>query len=168
MSKTHEYKGLENDNEIVDFVCDLLAQRFHKGQIKKKIREELAKDISLPALERLITTAKKRIRERYKIDAGEYRGYLVAELERLLRAKTPTKYRIKVIHELAELLGLRHIADTETPQEYAAKVCEAIKAADASVGGTAFNEQNKQTKKTARKNRKPQKKLQRKRTKSKK
>jgi len=129
-------KGLEADDDIVNFVCDMLAQRFHKGQIKKAIREELAADISLPALECLITTAKKRIRDRYKIDATEYKGYLVAELERLLRAKTPTKYRLKIIHELADLLGLRAIADQETPQEYAKKVAEAIRQMDGSVDGT--------------------------------
>lgn len=132
-----KYKGLEDDEEIVDFVMELLGRRYKKGEIKNKIREKIAPDISVPALEALITAAKKRIRENYRIDPMEYKGYLIEELERFLRNdKTSIKLRLKTIHELAELLGLRAIAETETPLEYAKKVAEAIKQMDASVDGT--------------------------------
>ena len=135
--------GLEGDSEIVDFVCDLLGQRFTKCQIKTKIREKIAEDISLPALEALITTAKRWITERYKIDASMYRGFLVAELERLLRLKIKTKERIKVIHELADLLGLRSIGDIEAPADVARKIREAINAMDKTIQGQELSNESK-------------------------
>ncbi|MBW8038945.1 MAG: hypothetical protein FVQ85_02980 [Planctomycetes bacterium] len=126
---------LENCPDVVDRVCELLGRRYKKGQIKEELRKILP-DLSHQACEKVITAARKQIRENYKIDAQEYKGYLIEELERLLRNdKTPTKYRLKVIHELSLLLSLDQIANTEAPADYAKRLCEAMKAMDESVCG---------------------------------
>lgn len=138
MSKDRDNTPIHECPDVVDHVCELLGRRYRKGQIKEKLREILP-NLTPEACEKVITAAKKQIRDNYKIDATQYRGYLVEELERLLRNdKTPTKYRLKTIHELVLILGLNVFVDTEDPTEYAKRVVAAIAAADASVDGTVL------------------------------
>lgn len=126
---------LEECPDVVEMVCEFLGRRYKKSQIKDELRKIIS-NLSHQACEKVITAAKKQIRENFKLDPQEYRGYLVEELERLLRNdKTPTKYRLKTIHELVLLLGLDRITDTEAPEEYAKRVQEAMRAADNSVAG---------------------------------
>lgn len=135
-SMSKDNTPLDECPDVIDHVCELLGRRYRKGQIKDELRKIYGSDLSHVVCERVITLAKKQIVNNYKIDAQEYRGYLIEELERLLRNdKTPIRYRIKVIQELASLLGLHNITEGTSPEEYAEKVKAAIKAADASVDG---------------------------------
>lgn len=122
--------------EVVEMVMECLGRRYKKSQIKAELRK-IIPNLSRQACEKVIAAARKQIREKFKLDPQEYRGYLIEELERLLRNdRTPTKFRLKTIHELVLLLGLDHIAETEAPEAYAEKVKEAMRAMDASIDGT--------------------------------
>ena len=127
--------------DVVEMVCELLGRRYKKSQIKAELRK-IIPDLSFQACDKVIKAARQQIVSNYKIDPSEYRGYLIEELERLLRNdKTPIRYRLKTIHELAELLHLHHIGlDSQDPAEYAKRIAEAIKQMDGTIQGVPQQE----------------------------
>jgi len=76
-----------------------------------------------------------RTRDLSKIDPIEYKNQSIEFYKQVINSPNiPPKLRLTAQKQLDHLLGLDQLS-TEDPQEYAAKVCEAIKAADASVSG---------------------------------
>lgn len=74
-----------------------------------------------------------------KIDLIEHKNKSVDFYNKVIHSTNiPIKLKIDAQKQLDHLLGLDQLS-TEDPQEYAAKVCEAIKEANASVGGGPIN-----------------------------
>lgn len=130
------------DESILDLVVELYGQFKSKKQINEILTEELKleKPISFVTISVLISRAKKKICETYKvIDPTEYKGRIIYCIELILGGRAKPRARLKALEMLAIYTGVEQGVQ-EDPGEYAQRVVEAIKEADASVDGTGVKE----------------------------
>lgn len=143
-----------NSDILVDYVVDLLAQKWTRSMILHEIQVTLDKEVKLSTVITLISSAKKRIVKRYHISPEEYKGEQVAFYEAIIRGKTnsanglPSKIseRLTAAERLDKLLNLEHISNDD-PADKAAKVREFLRAADATVSRKPDESNNKSSSK---------------------
>jgi len=143
--ETNSYKDIGNvplefeDETILDTVVELYGQFKSKRQIGEELTKELEleKPISSVIIGILISRAKAKIRETLKIDPNEYKGRIIQCLEIILGGKAKCRDKLKALEMLAGYTGVEQQIQ-EDPSEYAQRVAEAIKEADASVDGTGI------------------------------
>lgn len=134
------------DESILDLVVELYGQFKKKKQIREILTKELEleKPISAVTVSVLISRAKAKILETYKvIDPTEYKGRIIYCIELILGGRAKPRARLKALEMLAIYTGVEQQVQEE-PSEYAQRVAEAIKQMDASVDGTG-EEQAPQT-----------------------
>ena len=159
------YKDLGNvplmfeAEEVLDRVIELHGQFKSRWAIRDILTKELELEepISIITIGILIGRAKLKIREQIKAgDPIDSKGRIIQFLEILLGGKAKNRDKLKALEMLALYTGVETQIQ-EDPSEYARRVCEFLKQADASVGGGALppkqkemilgesQEQNKQT-----------------------
>lgn len=139
------YKDIGNvplefeDENILDRVVELWGQFKSKKQIREALTDELELDalISSVTISVLISRAKAKIRENLKIDPNEYKGRIIQFLEIVLGGKAKCRDKLKALEMIAAYTGVEQQVQ-EDPSDYALRVAEAIKEADASVDGTVI------------------------------
>ena len=121
--------------ELIDFVVDMMAQRFLKGQMKRALRKICgAKKISQSVYETLFREARELLNERYKRTRTERLQESYDFYEKIIRDDTvEEKVRIKAQERLDSLGGFdarfkQH--DNEDPEDIAAKIRAATLEAD--------------------------------------
>ena len=133
----------ETTDELIDQVMEWLGQKLRKSHIKIKLRE-IYGDIKIHVIERLITLAKKRIRQVYNVDIEEFKGSSIEFYCSVIRDETvPVKFKLVAQQQLDKLLGLEHVI-SEDPADYAEKIQQAMKEMDGTIPDAA-NEPLEQT-----------------------
>ena len=93
---------------LVDAVMEWYAMRWTKSQIKRQLREEFS-DITVRAIESLLTMARRKIRELYGINPQEYKGRQIAFYEAIIRRKNKTRDKLTAAERLDKLFGLENV-----------------------------------------------------------
>lgn len=146
--ETKSYKDIGSlplefqDESVLDLVVELYGQFKSKKQINELLTAELEfkEPISSVTISVLVSRAKAKIRETYKvIDPTEYKGRIIYCIELILGGRAKPRVRLKALEMLAIYTGVEQQVE-EDPSDYAQRVCQAIKEADASVDGTAIPE----------------------------
>jgi len=130
------------DETILDRVVELYGQFKKKKQINEILTKELEleKPISSVTISVLMSRAKAKICDEYKvIDPTEYKGRIIYCIELILGGKAKPRARLKALEMLALYTGVEQGVQ-EDPSDYAQRVAEAIKEANASVDGTGIKE----------------------------
>lgn len=139
------YKDIGNvplefeDESILDRVVELYGNFKSKSVIGEILQKELELDkpISSVTVSVLMSRAKAKIRETYKvIDPTEYKGRIIYCIELILGGRAKPRVRLKALEMLAIYTGVEQQVEEE-PSDYARRVCAAIKEAKASIDGTA-------------------------------
>ncbi|KKN75709.1 hypothetical protein LCGC14_0378120 [marine sediment metagenome] len=129
------------DNDLIDQVCDWIAQKWSLSMIKFKLRETLDKEIKDTTVKYLIKIAKNRIVKRYHIPIEEFKGEHIAWLEAVMRGRSYSKEglpakmcdRLRAAENLCALLNLENVTNDD-PAEQAKKIHAFLRAAEATVG----------------------------------
>lgn len=146
--ETKSYKDIGSlplefqDENILDTVVELYGQFKSKKQIGEVLTKELEleKPISSVTISVLVSRAKAKIREEYKvIDPTEYKGRIIYCIELILGGRAKPRTRLKALEMLAIYTGVEQQVEEE-PSDYARRVCAAIKEAKASIDGTGVKE----------------------------
>lgn len=130
------------DESILDLVVELYGQFKNKKQINEILTKELEleKPINSVTVGVLMSRAKAKIRETYKvIDPTEYKGRIIYCIELILGGRAKPRARLKALEMLAIYTGVEQQVEEE-PSDYARRVTEAIKEANASVDGTGTSD----------------------------
>lgn len=127
---------------VIDAVVEWLGLKYRKSQIKAELTEiNGGKPLNPWAYNAIIKAATQKIRDIYHIDAVESKGSSIEFYSAIIRKpKIAIKYKLIAQQRLDALLGLEHLA-TDDPKIYAEKVARAMKAMDASVDGTAKDDE---------------------------
>ena len=146
--ETKSYKDIGSlplefqDESVLDLVVELYGQFKSKKQINELLTLELGfeEPISSVTIGVLVSRAKAKIRETYKvIDPTEYKGRIIYCIELILGGRAKPRARLKALEMLALYTGVEQGVQ-EDPSDYAQRVAQAIKEADASVDGTAIDQ----------------------------
>jgi len=117
------------DETVLDRVVELYGQFKSKKQINEILTKELEleKPISSVTISILMSRAKAKIRDEYKvIDPTEYKGRIIYCIELILGGRAKPRVRLKALEMLAIYTGVEQGVQ-EDPSEYARRVAEAIK-----------------------------------------
>lgn len=125
-------------SSIIDNIVEWIGLKHTKSQIKAKLREA-NKNIDIKTIEGLISLARKKIRQLYKIDPLEFKGSAIEFYCSVIRGEHDVRYKILCQERLDKLLGIDQIA-SEDPNTYADKVLQAMRQADGSVTGNVEDE----------------------------
>lgn len=128
---------------VIDAVVEWLGKKYRKSQIKLELAEiNGGKRLDPWVVERIISLARKKIRDIYHIDPIEFKGTSIEFYQSIIRhPKYSIKYKLIAQARIDALLGLEHLS-SDDPTVYAAKVTEALKAMDKSVTGEESNQES--------------------------
>ncbi len=114
-----------DSDEVIDQVCDWIAQKWTRSMIAFKLREMLDPDVTGNTVKFVIKVAKARIVKRYRISPEEFKGEQIAWYELVMRGihkaspydkGVPAKMcdRLRAAERLDALLNLENMADDDT------------------------------------------------------
>lgn len=93
--------------EIVELVAECLMHRWSEAQIKKLLQTRAGRRLCVSQLQKTISAAKKRLRERLELDIRDQKALSMAFYESILaNEEVDTKERLRAQERIDSLLGL--------------------------------------------------------------
>lgn len=127
-------KEIAEYDELIEQVVEWLGMQWRRCQIREGLLKILGED-ELPSglLDHVIELARKRIRDRLKIDPEEFRGYSLTFYSSIIRdERAGLKYRLHAQTRIDKLLGLEAI-NLDDPHAYAEALRNAVRGMDRAV-----------------------------------
>lgn len=116
--------------ELVEYVADLVGQRYKRHEIRTHLKEELGVEPSHATLDKLITQARDKMKGRASATKDEHRQNAIEFYERIIaNPDSRTKDKLAAQAQLNEILGLnaKQSITIETPESIAQNAKEILR-----------------------------------------
>jgi hypothetical protein len=125
---------------IVDQVVEWIGLKWTKSMIKAELRDWFGDQLSSSLCSRIISHARWKIKELYKIDPAEFKGSSIEFYRSVIRnPKISVQFKLTAQERLDKLLGLENMS-FDDPGLYAEKVAKAMEAMDGTVDEKIFKD----------------------------
>jgi len=127
-----------SNDEIAEYVADLMSAGWYKHSLKAKLEEELGSTpISMTVFEWLCRRAEHFIRERAAMTINEHRAHSLAFYAQIMRDESVKPgVRLAAREKMDKILGLQHmVLEVSDPASKAAAIRTALEQMNATFSG---------------------------------